>query len=141
MGEQEVIERTDEIQEEPKPKPKPKPVLVAVRTISTQGEGSLVEWQAKDGAHRAYVPASEVDDGVVEQSILDAAPAYGEPWEALIANALPVDLPARIGDELRRKGLWTLEDIAQNAANTRNAFITALGLSPATLKRLAEERK
>ena len=79
-----------------------------VKVIKVQGESALVEWA---GPNRAFVPLSEIVDGMVPESILSKCPFYGVPWEQYL------DIPDRffvikeISEKLREAGIWTLEDL------------------------------
>lgn len=131
--------REMEIEEEPKPKPKPKRRrLVAVRVMAAEGESALVEWQGKAGRFRAYVPAVEVQGDKCATEILEAGIPYGVSWERCIADLADLT-PKRVAAELRRAGIWTLDDLRVRRKQAKLALAGLAGLAVGEIERAARE--
>lgn len=129
MGEDETLQDQDlgeepeagappEVAEE-KPKAKAPDPRLPVRLIAHKDGSALVEWIDAEGKYRrAYVPLDKLDKGTVATKDLEKGIPHGLPWEKWIEV---IATPERIANELRRRGVWTWEDInnaALNAANT-----------------------
>lgn len=96
---------------------------VPVTCVRCDGEAALIEWMIDNGDFcRGTVPCSALRDGKlsqedfdagrhtkVSQEDLDAAIPYGLCWESVIELTVTSDT---IGKELRRRGIWTAEDLA-----------------------------
>ena len=108
----------------------PKPVKVGrpipVRIIRDNGPTVLVEWAVGSKTapdwRRAYVPKEVVHDLSAQQAELDAGTPYGVRWEEL---AVVTATPETIGQELRRRGLWTVRDCEIRVAEAQAAFVAA----------------
>lgn len=84
--------------------------MVPVTCVRCDGEAVLVEWLIDSGDFcRATVPCDVVKSDKVAQADLDAAIPYGLCWESLIQLTVT---PDAIGKELRRRGIWTVEDLS-----------------------------
>lgn len=79
---------------------------VNVQVVEQHGKSALVEWR------RAYVPAKRVIDDTCDAETLERGIPHGIPWEELIdvSNITP----QTIAQELRKHGLWTLEDLREH---------------------------
>jgi hypothetical protein len=129
-----------ELQEIAEQKPKPKPKrrkLVEVYVVSQKGGSALVQWGPPEDRHRGYIPAEEVEGGKVAKAVLDAAIPYGLPWEELVDLS---DLtPEKFACELRRAGVWTLEDLAARATHAKHALSAATAVTLSALRKAAQE--
>lgn len=94
--------------------------LIAVKVISRTTQTALVEWVEDGNYHRSFVPTAEVIDGHVERPHWGAP--YGEDWAALITEQ--VDLDA-IANELRRRGIWTVDDLQANSEAAKSVIQAA----------------
>lgn len=83
-------------------------VSVSVRCIRHKGDAALVEWIDRGQYRRGFIPLSSIKDGTVKETTLKRAVPYGIPWEKCIKITAT---PEEIANELRRAGMWTLEDI------------------------------
>lgn len=92
-----------------------------VAVVSYTGESSLVQWEDTAGVHRAFIPRSEVKDGIVAYEILSAGIPYGEAWELRPLGCVGAE---RVAAALRRHGIWTRED-ARNVSRVRAALAEA----------------
>ena len=98
--------------EEEKQEERKKPEPVPVRIVGEKGESALVEW-VQDGSYkRAYVPAKSVKEGAVSPITLGKGIPYGLPWEDFIEITAT---PESVANELRRRGVWYLEDLHHSA--------------------------
>ena len=84
-------------------------VWIGVTVAQTDNHVSLIEWRDGGDLCRAIVPVEAVDAGRVLQDDLDMAIPYGVRWEALIDEDGVT--PWMIGRALRRRGIWTAEDL------------------------------
>lgn len=78
--------------------------MTPVKVIGVASDTALVEWHEDGRYYRVFVPANEVLDGQMEHPHWGAP--YGEDWAALIQ----VDV-SEIANELRRHGIWTIDDL------------------------------
>ena len=79
-----------------------------VRTLRTKGGSALVEYVERGFYRRVYIPFEEIENGKVKPSILEAGIVYGEPWEDFMEV---IATPEAMANELRRRGVWTVEDV------------------------------
>lgn len=94
-----------------------------VRKISHKGSSSLIEWTDDSGnLKRATVPSEELvkeKDSTFTVENVDEGYPYGVAWEDIIHTRMG---PKAIADLLRKNGIWTLEDYAQNTAVVTSVF-------------------
>jgi hypothetical protein len=110
------------------------PVFIPVTVIETRGESVLVEYQA-GGLQRVIIPAMLIQGGAVDAEELDQGVPYGLPWETIVKLQAT---PARLADELRKNGIWTIEDMRRYQAAIFGALQAVYGLELATLINAAE---
>jgi len=109
-----------------------------VKIIKRQGQAALVEWTDDGVTRRSTVPSAVIQKRRVPTAELKRGIPYGEPWEDLIElHATPETLAA----ELRRRGIWTVEDLQENAEVARGAILSAYGCELAHLLRAVKERR
>jgi len=105
-----------------------------VRIIRRKNGTCLIEWMVGENTFRGWVPDSEVSDisgttGLVEQPDV-AVPYTGAPWRELASmTATPIDLER----ELRRRGIWTIEDLRANPNIAQAAIQSVYGYDLAAL--------
>jgi hypothetical protein len=122
--------------EKPEETPEEAPRLVPVRLVAQRGESSLVEWLDAEGLYRrAYVPAALVQQGFVPALDLNRAIPYGIEWEKYIQVTAT---PQSLANDLRRRGMWTWEDINNAALSAANR---AFDVGQFLRQVKAEERK
>ena len=107
--------------------------MVMVKVISHKGQSALVEYDG--GNKRAYVPLSKLDGDRIDQGDLDKGIDYGLELERLITVS---GTPEAIAAELRRRGIWTYDDLCQKAAAVHKAFLTFYGKDLAALMQAAK---
>lgn len=89
-----------------------------VVTILTQnGASSLVEWTQGGRQRRAWLPASLVDGGRCDTEELARGVPVGVDWEDFIVSCTPLD----VANALRRRGIWTLQDLQARFAEAKSA--------------------
>lgn len=99
--------------------------LIAIRVIERQGEAALVEWMVEGGDfNRGIVPIKSLTGDAVRSTILSKAIPHGVKWEKFITLTASVQ---DIGRELRRRGIFTIDDLNQNPTALQKAIIDSLG--------------
>lgn len=96
-----------------------------VRKIFHKGSASVVQWEdSSKYVRRSIVPSDEVieEGGELFVEDVEDGPDFGVAWEELIHTQLG---PKGIADLLRKNGIWTLEDYAQNTAVVTSVFNAA----------------
>lgn len=93
-----------------------------VRKVSHKGQSSVVEWSDDSGyIRRVIVPSDQIvkeNDELFVEDVEDGYP-YGAEWETLIHTKVG---PKGIADLLRKRGIWTVEDYANNTAVVTSVF-------------------
>ena len=98
--------------------------ITRVKVIYEKGRNVLVEWFDDGMPMRGWLPWNKVRVDIVDTIELDRVMPYGEPWEDIIELRAT---PREMAKNLRKVGIWTLEDLRKNP----NA---ALGAIMATYK-------
>ncbi len=110
--------------------------MINVIALKAIGNGTLVEWRAADGLHRAVVPHEDVVSGRVDDDALAAGIPYGVAWEDMIE----IDVtPGEMAAALRQAGIWTMDDLRKNPSAAVNALQRVYGIHLSALSRLAVE--
>ena len=100
-----------------------------VTVLEEKGQSALVEKKGR----RAYVPKAEVQDGKVEDVVLDAGIPHGLPFEKMVN--VQIDNAALV-KALRDMGVYTKDDFMRNFGAIRKRFHRAID---AELKKLIQE--
>jgi len=111
---------------------------IKIRVIRQRGQAALVEWVDNEGAHRATIPASAIHKGHAAKDELEYGIPYGAPWEELITLTAT---PATIAAELRRRGIWTKEDLLSQPKVAVAAIQAAYGFDLAALIKAARQHE
>lgn len=93
-----------------------------VREIFHKGASSVVEWEDSAGnLNRSILPTTELvrENGEMFVEDVETGQPYGENWEELIRTKIG---PKGIANLLRRNGIWTLEDYAENTRVVTSVF-------------------
>lgn len=106
-----------------------------LRIIQQTGGSTLVESTDGGRLQRVIIPSEMVTDGAVSPAALEYGVAYGLPWEELWTSRVT---PAAIAQELRKRGIWTLDDLRKQPMAAVAAMQSAYGLDVATLTAAAE---
>jgi hypothetical protein len=96
-----------------------------MKTITIKGKSALVE----HGGQRAIVPASEAGN---PEALARGVP-YGLPWEEVIASVGLNATPQSLAGELRKRGIWTADDLRRNVNAALGAIQAVYGLDLAAL--------
>jgi hypothetical protein len=102
-----------------------------VRVIRRKGHGVLVEWRDEEGYHRAVVPTGAVDGDFCDPQELAMGIPYGEPWAQIMGDL--VITGERLEDELRKHGIWTIEDARQKPNDVAGALLAVHRMGVDTL--------
>ena len=78
-----------------------------VRVVRVTGESALVEWLEDGRLKRCVLPVGLAGAEIDAETLGLGAP-YGLPWEEIITLQAT---PETLADNLRRAGIWTLEDM------------------------------
>lgn len=107
-----------------------------VTVVGKRGQAVLVEFQ-QGGLRRVYVPRDAVMDEEVDDGALEAGIPYGVPWEEFVqvVGVTPDDL----ADALRRRGIWTAEDLQKRHDAALGALMALTGLTLAALRKAASQ--
>lgn len=95
-------------------------MIIKVRLVKKLQDSYLVEYLYNDGLKRCYIPQNQYSDEV-ELDVLEMGIPYGDEF------TVP-DITIRsdvLLNELHRRGIWTKEDVIENA-DTANAAIRYL---------------
>lgn len=123
---------------EPKPKTSKTTKYVKARAIKTTAKSVLLEW-TDDRLRRGFVPteAYDHDKERASESALKAAIPYGVDWAKA---AVEVDSVA-LDQELKKRGIWTLEELNQNPNLVNTIIMRLAGVSRAALVKFAKGDK
>jgi len=110
-----------------------------VTVISTRNMTALVEWYDEEGLHRGYIPQEVIYDNVVDDNILSVAIPYGLDWEYIIGEMLDKVTPHVFSENLRKVGIWTMEDLRSKPSEVFGAIQQTYGLDFSTLVLLTEQ--
>lgn len=93
-----------------------------VKLIHERNGTALIEWIEDSQTHRAIVPADQVIDGYC------AHPERGVPYGINFADYITIEvMPEDIDRELKRAGVWTVDDLHRQPQAVRAAINTAYG--------------
>ena len=106
--------------------------LVDVKIIAKDGLKDLVvEYTDTGQLKRTIVPATVVQDSKAALLDLVSGMPYGEPWEHMVM--LRLITPQMYADALRRRGIWTVEDLQAKPAEAMAAIQEVHGVELAHL--------
>jgi hypothetical protein len=118
------------------PEVTPVPVYSPVTVIENRGPAVLVEYKKDGRLFRTIIPQEELINGQVDEYTLAALGIpYGLPWEEMIKMK---STPERLAEELRIRGIWTIEDLRRNQPVLFGAIQAVYGLDLAGLINAAE---
>lgn len=109
-----------------------------VTPIRNKGGKTLVEWTYAQKLHRSWVPSEDVL--VVDGEHRVERPSAGIPYGNNFAKLLtPSVTPDAIDAELKRRGIWTIEDLRANPNSALGALQSAYGVDLAQLYQAADK--
>jgi len=113
-------------------------MLIPVRIIQRKNGLTLVEWNDVDTLKRAWVDGELLveDNGLIGKAYSPwAGIPYGMDWAKIISPSVrPVDFDR----ELKRRGIWTIEEARKKPQEVTNALRDAYGLDLAALLQAAK---
>jgi hypothetical protein len=92
-----------------------------VKIIQKENGNALIEWVDEGQYHRSIVPLESVVDNQTEHP--EWGIEYGEDWAALVGQ---IDA-GELANELRRRGIWTKEDLRQHHKAALGAVMHVAG--------------
>lgn len=108
------------------------------KLIRRQGNVALVEIYDEGTYTRVIVPSNKVSDsGTVNPAILEMGIPYGCPWEEMITLTAT---PEMIANELRRRGVFTVDDLLSNPKVAFSAVQYVYGIDAQKLVKAALEK-
>ena len=132
----------EEVKESKKQVRKPVVKMTAVRTMQEKDGRALVEWVNRKGMlESVFVGVDEVKDGKVASGVLAEAIPYGVPWEDLFAEVQKVTTPKVRANELRKVGIWTLDDLRTKSRFVLGALKAGLRVEIGELHKFATKLK
>ncbi len=105
-----------------------------------EGRGAvLIEWfDLEQHIHRGWVPTEVLNEDMnVDAKVLSKAAPYGIPFEGLLPSTTIE--PVQLADSLRKRGLWTAEDILRNPTDIAHALISCLGFHASQVQTYVRE--
>lgn len=110
---------------------------VKVNVIRRKGQSALVQFVDDDGLQRIELPSSSVgEDGLVDELELGMGMPYGLRWEEIVQFSVT---PEMLADELRRRGIWTLDNLMVNMQGAVGAFQAIYGVDASRLLKRARQ--
>lgn len=104
-----------------------------VKIINQDRLATVVQWY-ENGENKAGIIPTMVlamsPENDVDPAELAAAIPYGEPWEEIINAKFDVN---HFAHELRRLGIWTIDDLRQNAMHINGAVLRSVNINQQTI--------
>lgn len=127
-------EVTNKPAETPKPQAASKPAPRDVSVVQHKNDLTLVEWSAQSGRlHRSWMKTKDVDiasDGTAKT----VDPGSGVPYGFDFARLISLETtPQAVDTELKKAGIWTVEDLRARPAAAQGAITAAYGLTFSSL--------
>lgn len=94
-----------------------------VSVIRQKGQAVLVQWEDAGVLHRAQIPPHALDGDEVNPTELLMGIPYGLPWAEIMGDLIISG--EEIEYELRRHGIWTLEDLQSDPTSAAGALMAA----------------
>jgi hypothetical protein len=113
-------------------------VMIPVRIIQRKNGLFLVEWDEPNTLKRAWIDQEllVVDNGMVGEAYApQAGIPYGADWSVMISPSVQ---PNDIDRELKRRGIWTIEELRLRPQEATNAIRDAYGVDLAALLQAAK---
>lgn len=100
----------------------------------------LIEWQSASGLARALVTHNmlQTREGRAATVIApERGIPYGVPWEYVLPDMQATR--GRLADELRRRGIWTVEDLRAHPQEIMGALTSVYGVDLAAILNAAKD--
>lgn len=109
-----------------------------VTVIRNKDGKSLVEWTYGQKLHRSWVPSDDVRTEGGESRV--ERPSAGVPYGHNFTKSLTFSVtPDAIDAELKRRGIWTIEDLRARPNSALGALQTVYGVDMAALFQAADK--
>jgi hypothetical protein len=102
-----------------------------IKVLLQVGGNSLVEWTDGDVVNRVYIPSSEVVNNSTSIDTLNSGVQYGLDFESLKIPSITSEMLAH---EMRRRGLWTVDDVMKYPNKVIAALQSVYRLDLGTLR-------
>jgi len=118
--------------------------LISCQVVRRKSDLALVEWEQDGAPKRAWATPSMVVEQVENSKSVvvrnpDEGVPYGERWQDLLPN--PQVTPETIDRELKRRGIWTIDDLQANPNLARTCLQRAYGLDLGVLLTAASRKQ
>lgn len=110
-----------------------------VNIVERVGQSLVVQWNDDEGIHRSIIPEELVNGNVVDKKSLSMAIPYGVDWANVFDEIMNEVTPEVVATELRKRGIWTVEDLLSNSQAALGAIQEAYGVDFAKLLRAARK--
>jgi|PlaIllAssembly_1097288.scaffolds.fasta_scaffold93955_2 hypothetical protein len=115
-----------------------------IKIIKQQGEATLIERTLNNGYPvRGFVPSGEIDleNMEVPVSTGSAMTPFGLPWEDIADELLKTNFGAELSGQLRKAGVFTLDDLNRESRTVESVLRGVLGLYLGNLRQLAHQHE
>lgn len=120
------------------PKPREMNEVIEVRAITKKGGMMLAQWEQDDRLHRAWFRDSDMTK--IGESYYVVDPHVGIPYGFDFTELVELKTTPKVLDrELKRRGIWTLDDLRADPAALSSAIQAAYGVTRGTILQKAEE--
>ena len=118
--------------------------LISCQVVRRKNDLSLVEWEDDVGFKRAWITPSMIVEQVENPKATivrnpDEGVPYGERWADLLPN--PQVTPEAIDRKLKRRGIWTIDDLQAKPNLARTCLQRAYGLDLGVLLTSASRKQ
>lgn len=111
--------------------------MTNVQIIRRKNDFVLVQWEVGERMYRAWVLPNMVDESGLSPVV--NRPERGIPYGVDFSQLVVLQASAQILDtELKRRGIWTLNDLRTNAQTVLGALQTTYGIDLAALLQAAK---
>lgn len=111
-----------------------------VKVLDVQNGTAQIELIIDGDIKRGLVPEEVLqDNNTLDDALVSLVVPYGLDWEYILEDAIGHITPQRLAAELRRVGLWTIQDLRANPQAAFGALQAVYGLDFSALLRSAED--
>lgn len=110
-----------------------------VRKIRDGNGAVLIEWRdVREHLHRGWIPPDALDEDLsVKDEVLAKAAPYGLPFETFLPAI--VIKPEDLATALRRRQVWTYDDVMRNPKSLSVALLECMGFHVAQIQTSVRE--
>lgn len=110
-----------------------------VNVISSKNGSAVISWVEDGTLQKGIIPSELIIGNEVVDEYLTMAIPFGIDWALALESVHRSVTVDDLAKELRRHGIWTLEDAQRNPQAVQGAILSAYGVSYATVMKAAEE--